>query len=54
MLSSPPCGVTNPRQVFNLAVVRALPDDEHEQFSSFLTVSGYQALDDELVTQDTS
>ena len=34
---STPCGVTNPRQVFNLAVVRALPDAD---FAGFPTGNG--------------
>ena len=29
---STPCCVTNPRQVFNLAVVRALPDADFARF----------------------
>ena len=38
---SAPCCVTNPRQVFNLAVVRALPDTD---FAGFPTVRGLLSM----------
>jgi hypothetical protein len=39
--------------VCNLAVVRALPDDERGQFPSTQALSRWPALDDEFLTQDT-
>jgi hypothetical protein len=38
---STPCSVANPRQVFNLAAVRALPDAD---FAGFPTGSGVRGV----------
>jgi hypothetical protein len=41
---SPPCGITNPRQVFNLAAVRAFPDGQPDGFHADERFSGIRGL----------